>query len=86
MLYPAWDGVGARVGTAGYMAQQGIHPLQILRALLTSIICLFLSLSPEKISWGGKKLIGKLLPSLAKVKIQVVTLFLQTGCSLQDNY
>lgn len=48
------------------------HPsTAIARALLTSTICFFLSLSHEKVSWGRKRLIGRLLPSLAKVKIQV---------------
>lgn len=79
-----WGG-SLRVGMAGYMAQHGIHPPQILRALLTSVICFFLSLSHGKISWGRKKLIGR-LPSMAKIKIQGVTLFLQTDSNLQDNY
>lgn len=38
--------------------QHSIHPLQISTALSTSLICFFLSLRHEKVSWAGKKLIG----------------------------
>lgn len=82
-LHPAWDGVGARVQLGVWHNVASIHCKE---ALLTSIICFFLSLSHEKVSWGRKKAIGRLLPSLAKVKIQAVTLFLQTGSDLQNSY